>query len=81
MNEEALILRMVVDCMAGQKERMWAVYDEYVKSRYLHVPVWEILAWKGRAGGIGAIKKPLPGFRKVYMFVNYCTLCRENLIL
>lgn len=50
MNEEALVLRMVVDCMAGKKEAMWRLYEEYVKSRYLHVPIGEILAWKGRAG-------------------------------
>lgn len=46
MNETALILRMVVDCMAGRREAMWELYEEYVKIRYLHVPVREILAWK-----------------------------------
>lgn len=50
MNEEALVLRMVVDCMAGRKEAMWRLYEEYVRMKRLHVPVWEILAWKGRAG-------------------------------
>lgn len=50
MNEEALVLRMVVNCMVGRREAMWALYEEYVKSRYLHVPIGEILAWKGRAG-------------------------------
>lgn len=50
MNDEALVLRMVVDCIAGRREAMWALYEEYVRMKRLHVPVWEILAWKGRAG-------------------------------
>lgn len=50
MNEEALILRMEVNCIAGRREAMWALYEEYVRMKRLHVPVWEILAWKGRAG-------------------------------
>lgn len=50
MNEEALVLRMVVDCMVGRREAMWALYEEYVRMKRLHVPVWEILQWKGRAG-------------------------------
>lgn len=52
MNDEAikLVWRMVLNYMAGRREAMWRLYEEYVKSRYLYVSVGEILAWKGRAG-------------------------------
>lgn len=48
MNEEALVLRMIVDCMVGRREAMWALYEEYVRMKRLHVPVAEIIEWKGR---------------------------------
>lgn len=41
-----LVACMVVAAMAGEHERMYELYDEFVKENRLHVPVREILEAK-----------------------------------
>ena len=44
MTTTALVYRMVIACMAGQP--VDKLYEQYVKERYLHVTIKEILEWK-----------------------------------
>jgi len=48
MNEACitLVARMVVDIMAGDRQRVIDLYEQYRKERYLHVSVGEILKAK-----------------------------------
>lgn len=66
MNEDILILRMVVNYMAGREEALWAVYEEYVKSRHLYVTIQEILAWK--RGGINGRNNTMSGLSAIVEF-------------
>lgn len=45
MNEEAikLVLRMVVNAMAGKREQNKALYEVYLRKRYLYVTIQEII--------------------------------------
>ena len=48
MNDEAikLVWRMVLNCMAGQKERNKELYELYLRERHLYVTIREILEYK-----------------------------------
>ncbi len=48
MTTTALIYRMVIACMAGQP--VDKLYEQYVKERYLHVSIAEILQAKREEG-------------------------------
>ena len=43
----ALVARMVVNIMAGKREQVWNLYEEFCRERYLYVTIWEILEAKG----------------------------------
>jgi len=42
----ALVARMVVNMMAGERERVLELYEEYNRERYLFVTIGEILRAK-----------------------------------
>jgi hypothetical protein len=44
----ALVARMVVNIMAGERERVLELYEEYNRERYLFVTIGEILRQKRR---------------------------------
>ncbi len=48
MNEEAikLVLRMVVNAMAGKREQNKVLYESYLRKRCLYVTVQEIIETK-----------------------------------
>lgn len=41
-----LIAQMIIATMAGEKEKTWQLYEKYIRERYLHVSVREILEAK-----------------------------------
>jgi len=41
-----LVFRMLLNMMIGKRERTWDLYEEYLRERYLHVTVQEILEAK-----------------------------------
>jgi len=43
---EALVMRMVINTIAGKTEKNKELYEEYLRKRHLYVPVWEILEAK-----------------------------------
>ena len=42
-----LVFRMLLNMMIGKRELTWDLYEEYLRKRYLHVTVQEILEAKG----------------------------------
>lgn len=44
-----LVIRMILNTMIGKRERTWELYKEYLRERYLHVTVQEILEAKESA--------------------------------
>lgn len=48
MNETCvkLVTRMILNTMVGKHETVWDLYEQYLKERYLHVTVWEIIEAK-----------------------------------
>ncbi|WP_422447832.1 hypothetical protein [Thermoanaerobacterium sp. DL9XJH110] len=50
MNETCikLVACMIVNTMAGRQKQTWDLYKQYVKERYLHVTIQEILDAKNR---------------------------------
>ena len=42
-----LVFRMLLNMMIGKRELTWDLYEEYLRERYLHVTVQEILEAKG----------------------------------
>ena len=51
MNETCvkLVARMLLNMMAGRENQVRVLYEEYLRERYLHVPVEEILRAKREA--------------------------------
>ena len=49
MNETCIMIvaRMIVNMMAGEREQVWNLYEEFCRERYLYVTIWEILEAKG----------------------------------
>lgn len=48
MNEKALklIFQMVISTITREKERTWALFEEYILETRLHVPVSEYVEWR-----------------------------------
>ena len=48
MNETCIMIvaRMIVNMMAGEREQVWNLYEEFCRERYLYVTIWEILEAK-----------------------------------
>lgn len=50
MTTTALIYRMVIACLAGRGAAVDKLYERYLRERYLHVSIGEILEAKREEG-------------------------------
>lgn len=50
MNDDIikLIWRMVLNVMVGRRERIWDLYEKYLRKTRLYVPVREYVEWRQR---------------------------------
>jgi len=46
-----LVVRMVIAVMAGQRETVQELYEQYLREQYLYVSIKEILEAKRRVAG------------------------------
>ena len=48
MNDKAkkLVWQMVITMMAGHKERVWELYESYLKETRLYITVKEYIEWR-----------------------------------